>query len=54
MAEQAILMAHLRPLPRCRCGKAATQELRNGFNAVQGVYCDRCGRSALRRFRERA
>lgn len=43
--------SHLVPLPRCRCGKPATQELRNGVNASFGVYCDRCAKPALARLK---
>jgi hypothetical protein len=42
--------AYLTPLPRCVCGKPATQELRNGVNAKIGQHCDRCAGPALARF----
>jgi hypothetical protein len=42
--------AHLRDLPRCKCGRAATQELRNTANATITVMCDRCAPKALREF----
>lgn len=42
--------AYLTPLPRCACGKPATQELRNGVNAKQGEFCDKCAGPALERF----
>ncbi len=42
--------AYLTSLPRCACGKPATQELRNGVNAKIKVLCDRCAGPALERF----
>lgn len=45
-------MAHLRDLPKCSCGKAATVELFSGVNAPMGKYCGPCGRRKLREFKE--
>ena len=50
--DQATSMAHLRPLPRCSCGRPATEQLYNGLNAPAGVYCDRHAKAALKRFKE--
>lgn len=52
MTDQARDMAHLRPLPRCSCGKPATKQLVNGVNAPLGVYCSQHAGSALKRFKE--
>jgi hypothetical protein len=42
------MAAHLRRLQRCdRCGKPATQELRNAANAPSGIYCDTHANKAL-------
>jgi hypothetical protein len=54
MSDQATSNAHLRPLPRCACGKPAVQELRNGLNAVIGVYCSQHASAALKRFKKQA
>jgi hypothetical protein len=51
--NQARDRAHLRNLPRCRCGKPATKELWNGLNSRLGVFCDRCATAALRAFQTR-
>jgi hypothetical protein len=41
-------MAYLRKLerPKCCCGKPATVELINRYNASCGQYCARCGARA--------
>lgn len=52
--SQAIDNAHLRPLPRCTCGKPATQQMFNGLNAPAGVYCERHAKAALKQFKARA
>lgn len=51
--SQAVAMAHLRPLPRCSCGRPATEQLYSGVNAPMGCYCSRCAKAALKRFKER-
>jgi hypothetical protein len=48
---QADERAHLRDLPKCRCGKVATVELFNGRNASFGRFCAGCGRRALARLK---
>lgn len=40
---------YLRELRRCRCGKPATVELLNAWNARFDVWCDPCGRRELGR-----
>lgn len=45
-----MMSAHLRELPRCGCGRAATQELRNTANAQIKLLCNRCAPKALRDF----
>lgn len=35
------------PLLRCACGKPATQDIRNRFNARYGCYCDKCSKRKL-------
>lgn len=47
------MAAHLRPLPRCKCGKPATEELFNAVNAPSGRFCDRCAPKALKEFERR-
>lgn len=44
-------MAHLRPLPKCKCGKPATQQLFSGVNAPMGCYCSQHANGALRDFK---
>lgn len=51
-ANQARTRAHLRPLPRCSCGKPATEAIFNGLNALYGYYCDRHAQAALRVYKE--
>ena len=53
MTDQAVAMAHLRPLDRCRtCGAAATEALYTGRNDLVGVYCHRHGKAALKAWKE--
>lgn len=42
-------MAYLKQIgkPRCSCGKPATKELFNQYNAALGVFCGSCGESRL-------
>lgn len=48
------MAAHLQPLPKCsNCGRAASDVLRNTFNAIIGHYCKRCGPKALRDFQRK-
>jgi predicted fused transcriptional regulator/phosphomethylpyrimidine kinase len=35
-------------LPRCRCGKPATKEIRASGNVKYGEVCDRCEAKRLR------
>lgn len=45
------MAAHLRPLPRCRdCGKPATEQLFNTWNAPMNFFCDRHAERALKEF----
>ena len=47
------MAAHLRPLRRCseyECGKPATQQLFNTWNAPMGTFCDKHAGPALKRF----
>lgn len=39
---------YLSALPACRCGKPATVELRNIYNASCGRFCKVCGTSRLK------
>jgi uncharacterized Zn finger protein len=42
-------MAYLKEIEiKCRCGKRATVELMNRFNASYGHYCAKCGKVALK------
>lgn len=50
--DQATQFAHLRALPRCSCGRPATEQLYNGLNAPLGTYCDRHAKAALKAFKE--
>lgn len=52
VSDQWRVMAHLRELPRCSCGRPATQQLFSGTNDQMGVYCSRCAKGALRRIKE--
>lgn len=45
-------MAHLRDLPRCRCGRPATEALYTGLNDLYAVYCGRHSLRALERFKK--
>lgn len=50
--DQAIAMAHLRPLDKCAtCDKPATLRLYNGLNAPMGAYCTRHAAAALKRYK---
>jgi hypothetical protein len=49
--NQAQQMAHLRPLPRCHCGKPATEAVYTGLNDLYGVYCLRHAKQALADYR---
>lgn len=50
------MAAHLRSIVRIcdwpGCAKTATQELRNTWNAVIGVYCSTHASRALKKFQE--
>lgn len=50
------MAAHIRSIEHeCNwpsCSKRATHELRNTFNAVQGLYCYQHAQRALRDFQE--
>lgn len=50
--SQAQQMAHLRDLPRCRCGRPATEALYTGLNDLYAVYCGRHSIGALERFKK--
>lgn len=52
MSGQARDMAHLRPLPRCRCGAAATEALYTGLNDLVSYHCSGHARAALKTFKE--
>ena len=45
---------HLRELAPCSCGRPATVELFNSFNASLGRHCKRCGERRLKELQKKA
>lgn len=50
--DQARDRAHLRELPRCQCGRPATQQVMSGVNALITVACSRCAPRLLSNFKK--
>ncbi len=46
------MAAHIRVLPRCKCGRAATHEWCNTYNAINGKGCEPCMKRELKAFQK--
>lgn len=47
------VMAWLRRFGECSCGKPATCEVMNNFNAPCGRYCEKCAGKAVKQMNEK-